>query len=172
MPCFSTIQTVLIDLAALQKAADNLGMQLIKRNADTYTLSKGTVSAYLQRSGEGQKFTASNASYNFNSEVLRPISQEYAKVTQSQPAPSQARSFSPNIRGSMAKRQVKILITPQGEIKVDNAGNPDERRILDELAELAQILNGDSTGFEVEKHVHTHGGHAHTHTHVGGKSNA
>lgn len=80
MPCFSTIQTVLIDLAALQKAADNLGMQLIKRNADTYTLSKGAVSAYLQRSGEGQKFTASNASYNFNSEVLRPISQEYAKV--------------------------------------------------------------------------------------------
>lgn len=70
----------------------------------------------------------------------------------------------------MAKRQVKILITPQGEIKVDNAGNPDERRILDELAELAQILNGDSKGFEVEKHVHTHGGHAHTHTHVGGKS--
>lgn len=68
------------------------------------------------------------------------------------------------------KRQIRIEITPAGEMKIDNAGNPDEQRILDELGELAQLLNGDGKGFKVEKHVHTHGGHAHTHVHVGGKT--
>ena len=67
------------------------------------------------------------------------------------------------------KRQIRIEITPTGEMKVDNAGNPDEKQILDELAELAELLNGDKTGFKVEKHVHTHGAHSHTHQHVGGK---
>lgn len=67
------------------------------------------------------------------------------------------------------KRQIKITITPAGEMKVNNEGNPGEKQILDELAELAQLLNGDSKGFEVEKHVHSHGGHNHTHQHVGGK---
>jgi hypothetical protein len=69
----------------------------------------------------------------------------------------------------MVKRQVRIEITPDGEIKVDNQGNPGERQILDELAELAAILNGDNAGFKVEKHTHSHGGHSHTHQHVGGK---
>lgn len=69
----------------------------------------------------------------------------------------------------MAKRQIKITITPSGEMKINNAGNPDEGRILDELKELAELLNGDGAGFQVEKHTHTHGGHNHTHQHVGGK---
>ena len=67
------------------------------------------------------------------------------------------------------KRQIRIEITPEGEMKVDNAGNPDEKKILDELAELAELLNGDKTGFKVEKHTHSHGAHSHTHQHVGGK---
>lgn len=70
----------------------------------------------------------------------------------------------------MAKRQIKVQILPDGEMKINNAGNPDEKRILDELAELAQLLSGDKKAFEVEKHVHTHGGHAHTHQHVGGQT--
>lgn len=70
----------------------------------------------------------------------------------------------------MAKRQIKITITPQGQLKIDNAGNPDEKRILDELAELAELLTGDKKGFQVEQHVHSHGGHNHTHQHIGGKA--
>lgn len=69
----------------------------------------------------------------------------------------------------MAKRRIKVEILPNGELKFDNSGNPDEKRIVDELAELAELLNGDGKGFEVEKHVHKHGAHTHTHQHVDGK---
>ena len=68
----------------------------------------------------------------------------------------------------MAKRQIRIQILPTGEMKVDNAGNPGEQQILDELAELAQLLNGEKKGFKIEKHVHSHGGHNHTHQHAKG----
>lgn len=69
------------------------------------------------------------------------------------------------------KRQIKLKILPTGEMKIDNAGNPDEARIKAELAELAQLLTGNGGGFEVEKHVHTHlTAHTHTHNHAGGKS--
>ncbi len=68
----------------------------------------------------------------------------------------------------MAKRQIKITISPTGDIQVDNAGNPDEQRILDELSELAEFLTGDPEGFQVEQHVHTHGHeHAVDHQHTG-----
>ena len=70
----------------------------------------------------------------------------------------------------MAKRQIKITISPNGEIEVNNENNPDEQKILEELGELAELLNGDGKGFKVEKHVHTHGAHGHTHIHVGGKT--
>lgn len=67
------------------------------------------------------------------------------------------------------KRQIRVEITPEGEIKIDNAGNPGEQQILDELAELAAIMTGDKAGFKVEKHTHTHGAHSHIHQHVGGR---
>ncbi len=70
----------------------------------------------------------------------------------------------------MTKRQIKVTINPDATIKVDNAGNPDEQKILAELSELSQLLNGDKKGFEIEKHVHTHGGHNHSHITVGGKT--
>jgi hypothetical protein len=63
----------------------------------------------------------------------------------------------------MAKRQIKIDISEEGEISIDNAGNPNEKQILDELAELAEIANGNKDGFKIEKHVHSHGGHNHSH---------
>jgi hypothetical protein len=67
----------------------------------------------------------------------------------------------------MPKRQIKVQILPDGQIKFDNAGNPDEQRILKELAELAQLLAGDPEAVKIEKHVHTHAT-AHTHTHADG----
>jgi hypothetical protein len=53
-------------------------------------------------------------------------------------------------------RKIKVQVAENGEIKFDNAGNPDEKRILRELGELAQLLTGDAGGFAVEAHVHTH----------------
>lgn len=67
------------------------------------------------------------------------------------------------------KRQIKVQILPTGEIKFDNAGNPDEKRILAELGELAELLTGNQAGFEIEQHVHTHAtAHTHEHQHIGG----
>jgi hypothetical protein len=67
-------------------------------------------------------------------------------------------------------RKIRIKINEDGSMQVNNAGNPDERRILTELSELAEMLNGSPKGFEVERHVHTHqtahvhsDGHVHSH---------
>jgi hypothetical protein len=64
----------------------------------------------------------------------------------------------------MAKRQIKVQILPGGQVSFNNAGNPDEKRILAELAELAQLISGDAGAFKVEKHEHTLG-----HSHVAGE---
>ncbi len=65
------------------------------------------------------------------------------------------------------KRTIKIKINSLGEMSVNNAGNPDEARILKELAELAELANGSKTGFKVEQHVHTHDtAHTHDHDHI------
>ncbi len=69
------------------------------------------------------------------------------------------------------KRQIKVKISADGTISFDNSINSDEQKILKELAELAQLLNGDPQAVKIEKHVHQHGhahGHAHDHIHVGG----
>lgn len=60
-------------------------------------------------------------------------------------------------------RKIKVQVLEDGTIKFDNAGNPDEKRILSELGELAQLLTGDPAGFKIEAHVHNHlTAHVHT----------
>ncbi len=66
------------------------------------------------------------------------------------------------------KRTIKVKINSLGEMSVNNAGNPDEARILKELSELAELLNGSKTGYKIEQHVHTHATlHSHDHQHAG-----
>lgn len=65
---------------------------------------------------------------------------------------------------TIKKREIKVKIGKDGTINFDNSVNPDEARILKELAELAQLLSGDPKAVKIEKHVHIHGsGHAHSH---------
>lgn len=64
----------------------------------------------------------------------------------------------------MQKRLIKVKIAKDGTVNFDNSQNPDEQRILKELAELAKLLNGDEKAVKIEKHVHIHG-HGHTHSH-------
>jgi len=64
----------------------------------------------------------------------------------------------------MQKRVIKVKIAKDGIVNFDNSLNPDEQRILKELAELAKLLSGDEKGVNIEKHVHIHG-HGHTHSH-------
>lgn len=66
------------------------------------------------------------------------------------------------------KRQIRIKVNPDGSMQINNAGNPDERRILAELEELAGLLSGDPKSFIVEKHEHNHAtAHTHRHVHTG-----
>lgn len=60
------------------------------------------------------------------------------------------------------KRKIIVKISPDGQLSFDNSKNPDAKRIMDELSELAELLTGDPQAFTIEKHVHT-AGHAHTH---------
>ena len=58
------------------------------------------------------------------------------------------------------RRQIKVKILENGTLQFNNSGNPDEKRILSELADIARLLTGDPQGFVVEQHVHAHG-HSH-----------
>lgn len=75
----------------------------------------------------------------------------------------------------MAKRTIRVKINQDGSFSINNAGNPDEARILSELEILAELANGSKKGYKVEKHVHTHAtahthdhDHDHDHNHAGG----
>lgn len=57
---------------------------------------------------------------------------------------------------AMQTRTIKVNISADGTINFDNAGNPDEQRILKELAELAKLLSGDEKAVKIERHVHIH----------------
>lgn len=66
----------------------------------------------------------------------------------------------------MAKKQITITVTPDGELKVNSTKLPGtEKQILAELAELAELLSGDPGNFVVEKHIH--GAHSHVHADTG-----
>lgn len=68
---------------------------------------------------------------------------------------------------TIKKREIKVKISADGTINFDNSVNPDESRILKELADLSKLLSGDEKAVKIEKHVHQHGhGHAHSHDHV------
>lgn len=81
MPCFSRIQTVLIDLLTIEAAAKTLGIQVLKRTPNSYTLKKGSEQVNIERTREGEKFTTSmySGSDNFQTTILQPITMEYAK---------------------------------------------------------------------------------------------
>jgi len=68
-----------------------------------------------------------------------------------------------------APRKIKVKINPDGSIQFNNAGNPDENRILKELSELAEMLNGQPEGFKIEAHTHNH---LTAHTHADGTVHA
>ncbi len=68
----------------------------------------------------------------------------------------------------MGTRIIRVKISQTGEFDVNNAGNPDEARILKELELLAELANGSRTGYKIEQHVHTHAtAHTHDHEHTG-----
>ena len=82
MPCFSVIVTVLIDVSTIEKAAATLGIQVIRRNANRYTLRKDSDVIDIVRAAEGQKFqtVAGSGGGNYPDNILTPLTMAYAKA--------------------------------------------------------------------------------------------
>lgn len=84
MPCYSTIQTNMLDLQTLERAASALGMKVNRVNENQVTLANGRASLALSRNRKDDKFTYNpylSAKGNYEAEILTPLVQGYAKET-------------------------------------------------------------------------------------------
>lgn len=82
MPCFSNIQTILIDLEVIQQVAEQAGFTVSRRTANRYTISKGREHIDIERTEAGQKFNtvAYSGSNNWPTEIIEPLVVGYAKA--------------------------------------------------------------------------------------------
>lgn len=83
MPCFTKIQTKLINLETIKLAAEKLGIKVLRRSANSYTLSKGNEHLTLERTAENEPFfvRAYSGSNSFEEEIIKPLTVEYTKET-------------------------------------------------------------------------------------------
>ena len=81
MPCYSRIETILIDLKTIEAAAQTLGIQVIRRTNNSFTLKRGNEHIGIERLREGEKFYASplSGTSNYTEQILKPLTQAYAK---------------------------------------------------------------------------------------------
>ena len=77
MPCNSKIQTVLLDLATIEAAANALGIQVIKHTPNSYTLKSKTESVTIERLPGRRKFTTTY--FSAQGDLLKTLVPEYAK---------------------------------------------------------------------------------------------
>lgn len=82
MPCYSKIQTVLIDLKTIEAAAAKLGITISKRTANRFTLKKDGEHIDIERASEGEKFSTMtySGSGNWPDEIITPLTLEYARA--------------------------------------------------------------------------------------------
>lgn len=80
MPCYSKIETKLIDIKFILEAAKTLGIKVDRVNDNTYRLNKGNQYATIEREKAGEKFfvKAYSASNLFRSEIIQPLTKQYA----------------------------------------------------------------------------------------------
>ena len=87
MPCYSTIQTQMIDLQTIERAANALGMKVSRVNENKLTLTSksGRASLTLSRNRKEDKFTynpyLNGTEGDYEAEILTPLVQGYAKET-------------------------------------------------------------------------------------------
>ena len=83
MPCFTRIETKLIVLATIMAAAEKLGIKVERRNANTYTLSKGKEVITIGRDAEGEPFFVRpySGTNEWKAEIIKPLTVEYTKET-------------------------------------------------------------------------------------------
>lgn len=84
MPCYSRIQTKLIDLVTIQKAAKDIGANIIAQSPNNIVIEKGDTRVALERSHEGENYSlmTSRSSWGFdNDNLLDELTKSYAKTT-------------------------------------------------------------------------------------------
>lgn len=81
MPCYSKIETVLIDLKAIEQAAKETGIT-VERIGNRIRLSKGLEHLSLERTQENDRFhvVPYSGSDNWPTEITDPLSSAYAKT--------------------------------------------------------------------------------------------
>ncbi len=58
MPCYSKIQTALLDVSSIEAAATQLGIKVVKHTANSLTLTRGYEEVTLFRRNAEEKFQA------------------------------------------------------------------------------------------------------------------
>lgn len=95
MPCFSVIQTKLIDLPTIQKAAKDIGAKIIAQSPNNIVLEKGDLLIALDRPREGENYRLMPARSSWNYEaLLDELTVSYAKTTMKQWAQKNGYTFS------------------------------------------------------------------------------
>ena len=92
MPCYSTIQTLLIDLAAIEAAAKALGITVTRRTENSYTLKRGSEQIGIERPRAGEKFQTS--AYSAEGKLMQDLLPAYAKERAKQFAKSKGYTLS------------------------------------------------------------------------------
>lgn len=81
MPCYSKVQTVLIDISSIEEAAKTIGMTVTKDTANKYTLRRGNDYISIERTREGEKFStvAMSGSNGYMENIVKPLTVAYAR---------------------------------------------------------------------------------------------
>ncbi len=74
MPCYTKVQTLLLDISSIEAAADQLGITVVKHSATYLTLKRGSQMMELTRENDKAKFQATGAT-----EMLDELLPTYAK---------------------------------------------------------------------------------------------
>lgn len=82
MPCYSRIQTKLIDLVTIQKAVKDIGAKIIAQSPNNIVIEKDGKQISLDRSREGENYTlsTSRSSWDYDG-LLDELTKSYAKTT-------------------------------------------------------------------------------------------
>lgn len=95
MPCYSTIETKLLDLVMIQKAIKEIGARILAQSPNNIVIEKDGEHISLMRSREGENFILmTNRSSDDYEKLLDSLTVSYAKNTLKAWATKSGYSFS------------------------------------------------------------------------------
>lgn len=95
MPCFSVIQTKLVNLPTIQKAVSDIGAKIIAQSPNTIVIEKNGKHISLDRAREGKNYRlmTNRSSWDYET-LLDELTVSYAKTTMKQWAQKNGYTFS------------------------------------------------------------------------------